>query len=150
MMDAVVVVVVLLLVDLVVAAGIKLGGTKQPSPAIAEKPSLTPMAIPLAQWRGASKMTRKATVSCSCQQCGKQWDLDSKVTKAIADEQGAGGRLQRAGLEMEQTGATMTPGASGRRIAAGNELHRANTFLGNLYALAACPRCQSVDVLVTK
>ncbi|PRY42057.1 hypothetical protein LY71_1184 [Geodermatophilus tzadiensis] len=51
---------------------------------------------------------------------------------------------------MEQAGAAFTLGASGRRIAAGNELHRANTFLSNLYTLAACPKCQGVDILMTK
>ncbi|MGY2005306.1 hypothetical protein [Blastococcus sp. SYSU DS1024] len=97
-----------------------------------------------------SKMTRNDTVSSRCRKCSRQWQLDSKVSNAIAKEQSAGGRMQRAGLKMEQTGASFTMGASGRRIAAGNELHRANEFLTNLYTLAACPDCKSVDVLLTK
>ncbi len=106
--------------------------------------------VPLKEWRGMGKMTRKDTVPCRCSKCSHRWQLDSAVSNSIANEQGVGGRMQRAGLKMEQTGASFTMGASGRRIAAGNELHRANEFLSNLYILAACPNCNSVDVLLTK
>jgi len=96
------------------------------------------------------KMTCKDTVSCCCRRCSHQWQLDAAVSNAVANEQGLGGRMQRTSLKMEQTGASFTIGASGRRIAAGNELHRANEFLANLYTLAACPNCKSVDILLTK
>lgn len=122
----------------------------QPAPAaVASKPPV-PTAVPLKEWRGVGRMTRKDTVSCSCGTCGSDWKLDSRVSNALANEQGMGGRLQRAGLGMEQTGAKLTPGASGRRMAAGNELHRANEFIANLHTLAACPSCNSVDILLTK
>jgi hypothetical protein len=51
---------------------------------------------------------------------------------------------------MEQFGATFTPFAAGRRIAAGNELNRLQQELSMTYRLCACPQCRSIDVLLSK
>lgn len=136
-----------LLVAIAAASQTDAKGASPAKPA-SQAPAQT--AFPLAQWRGMGKMTRNHAVFAACRRCGNQWRLDSKVSNTIAQEQGLGSRLQKTGLKLEQTGATFTLGASGRRIAAGNELDRANTALANLYSLAACPSCGSWDVLLSK
>lgn len=107
-------------------------------------------ALPLDQWKGMSRMTRAQTVPAFCKTCGHDWALDSTVSNTIAQELGLAGRLQRGGTAMEQFGATFTPGASGRRIAAGNERQRMDNELVMLFTLAACPSCRGTDILLAK
>lgn len=104
------------------------------------------VAIGMTEWRGMKRMTGRPVVPTRCEPCGHVWELESKIANTIASEQGFGGRLQRRGMRMEQLGASMTLGASGRRIAAGNELSRAEDKLVSLYLMAACPRCGSTKV----
>lgn len=107
-------------------------------------------AVKLTEWKGISRMTRADTVPAYCNACSHQWALDSAVANTIAQELGLAGRLQRRGLAMEQFGATFTPGASGRRIAAGNERQRMSQELTTLFKLAACPRCGGTDILLAR
>jgi hypothetical protein len=102
--------------------------------------------VPLGQWRGMRFMTRKPSVGAVCCSCGHEWSIASRVTNTLAQEQGLASRLVRGGTKLEQFGATFTPGASGRRIAAGNEAAHLDAELAGLLSRHACPRCRSVDV----
>ncbi|MCW2785008.1 MAG: hypothetical protein JWP74_1525 [Marmoricola sp.] len=102
--------------------------------------------IPLSEWRGVSRMTRSAQISCHCANCGNDWDLDGHIANTVADEQGLGQRLKRSGLRSEASGAAFTPFSSGRRIAAGLENQRLSTQLASALSLAACPVCASMNV----
>jgi hypothetical protein len=104
--------------------------------------------VPLLEWRGMKHMTRTPTVAAKCRTCGNEWLIESRVTNTLAQELGLGGRLSRRGTRMEQFGATFTLGASGRRIAAGNEAARQEEQLARLIAMHACRLCRSIDVVL--
>lgn len=104
--------------------------------------------VPLLDWRGMGRMTRRPSVPAYCRACSHEWMLEASVANTVAQEQGFAGRLQRRGTAMEQFGATFTVGASGRRIAAGNERERQQNELVDLYRMAACRRCGGTDVLL--
>ncbi|WP_415839394.1 hypothetical protein [Nocardioides zeicaulis] len=101
--------------------------------------------VPVARWRGLAYMTRAAEVRASCLRCGKEWNIEGKVANTIADTQNLGNRLIRGGTQTEQLGATFTPGASGRRIAAGLASERQQRELGAILRLALCPGCGQLD-----
>lgn len=122
--------------------------TVTPSPSSGEPWVHAARGVRLLDWRGMSRMTRRPTVEAHCNKCANTWSLDSTVANTIAQELGLGGRLQRRGTKLEQFGATFTAGASGRRIAAGNEAARQEAELVALFRLAACPACGGTDVLL--
>ena len=100
--------------------------------------------VPVSEWKGMRRMTRDPFIAAFCPECGNDWTLSSQVGNSLAQEQGLGGRLQRRGTAMEQFGASATPFASGRRIAAGNERARLNDTLSALYQAIACPHCGDI------
>lgn len=106
--------------------------------------------VPLREWRGTRLMTHSRNVAAQCTSCGHIYAVEGKVANTIADAQSVGNRLMRWGTRTERFGATFTLGASGRRIAAGNEAARQEAALGGVLALAACPRCSSQDVTLFK
>lgn len=106
--------------------------------------------VALSDWKGMKHMTRRDTVVARCQVCRDEWQLDSRYTNTLAQEQGLGGRMQRRGTKMEQFGATFSVGASGRRIAAGNEAARQEERLADLLLFHRCPGCGSLDVVLAK
>lgn len=101
--------------------------------------------VPLRQWRGLAYMTRASSVDAFCARCRQTWQLEGKMANTVAKAQGLGNRLVRGGTKMEQFGATFTAGASGRRIAAGNESQRQQSELAWALSLAMCPTCHQVD-----
>lgn len=104
--------------------------------------------VPLNQWRGLLYMTRREKVSVRCNKCGCAYEIDGAAANTIAEQQGLASKLIRWGTRTEQFGATFTLGASGRRIAAGNESTRQSAELSWALALASCTRCASHDVLL--
>lgn len=107
--------------------------------------------IPLTRWRGLAMMTKAPFVGAHCNKCGAGWTLEGRVANTIADQQNLANRMIRGGTKMEQFGATFTPGASGRRIAAGNESERHDQDLATVLAMAACPKCRTItDVYLIK
>ncbi len=111
-------------------------------------PTGTP--VPLKKWRGLSHMTRQSSVDSRCNSCHAVYVVEGAAANAVADQQGFGSRMMRWGTRTEQLGATFTIGASGRRIAAGNESERLNAGLAAAHSLVSCPRCSSTDVLLYK
>lgn len=107
-------------------------------------------AVPLLDWKGFKHMTRRPLVVACCRSCGNEWQIESKFTNTLAQELGLGGRLTRRGTRVEQFGATFTVGASGRRIAAGNEKERQEQALAQLMACHSCTTCGAIDILLAK
>lgn len=103
-------------------------------------------AVRLKDWRGLRFRTREDYVTAACWSCQHRYRIAGEVANTIADQQGAANRMIRWGTRTERLGAIFTPGASGRRIAAGNESARQQQFLSDVLSLAACPRCYSQDV----
>ena len=101
--------------------------------------------VPILQWRGLACMTRSESVTAYCSLCQYTWRLDGKVANSIAEAQGLANRLIRGGTKLEGFGATFTPGASGRRIAAGLESERHQRALGGILRLALCPSCRRLE-----
>ena len=106
--------------------------------------------IRLPDWKGMGVMTRETSVACRCLNCSARWAIEGALANTIASKQGLSARLIRSGTRLEQFGATFTPGAGNRRIAAGNEAERQQTELASLYRLAACVECGSISVALTK
>ncbi|MFK5634255.1 hypothetical protein [Ornithinimicrobium sp. LYQ103] len=102
--------------------------------------------IPVAQWRGLLCMTNRDTVSATCDNCQRAYEIAGPVANTVAQQQGVSSKLIRWGTQTEQLGATFTIGASGRRIAAGNEAERQKQQLAAARSLVACPRCGSESV----
>lgn len=111
----------------------------------APQPTASTHRVPLEKWRGVLMMTKAATVDAWCDRCDRRWVLEGKEANTIADAQGLSNRLIRGGTKLEQGGATFTAGASGRRIAAGNERERQERDLALVLSLAACPSCHQID-----
>lgn len=111
-------------------------------------PSLT--AIPLTKWRGLRFMTKADFVPAKCATCHHRYTIERDVANVVADQQGVANRMIRWGTRTEQLGATFTIGASGRRIAAGNESARQASLLRDVLSLASCPSCDSLDVVLYK
>jgi hypothetical protein len=107
--------------------------------------SAEPAWVPLQQWRGMAATTQAVSVQASCGRCNRAWRLEREAANRIAGAQNLGKRMKRTGTKLEQTGATFTLGASGRRIAAGLESERLQRDLASALALAACPSCGKVD-----
>jgi hypothetical protein len=106
--------------------------------------------VPIGDWRGMRLMTRRAFVDAQCRRCGHHYQLPAAVANTVAQEQGLANRMIRWGTRTEQVGATFTMGASGRRIAAGNESARQTAQYAAVLNLAACPRCSNSDVVFYK
>lgn len=114
----------------------------------AEEESIEPSSeyIPAAQWRGLLYMTKRDSVPARCHNCQGTYTIAGPVTNLLAQQQGVSSKLIRWGTQTEQLGATFTIGASGRRIAAGNEAERQNQELAAARSLVACPSCGSESV----
>lgn len=104
--------------------------------------------VHMSQWRGLIRMTQRDTVTARCNKCLRVYDLPGPVANTLASQQGLANRLVRWGTRTERLGATFTFGASGRRIAAGNEAARQDADLAATVFLVSCPRCGSEDVVL--
>ncbi len=120
------------------------------SPPLEKEPQPAGQKVALRQWRGLRYMTHSLNVNAQCNECGHTFAIPASVANTIADEQGLGNRLIRWGTRTERLGATFTMGASGRRIAAGNEAVRQEAGLSAVLSLATCKRCGSRDVSLFK
>lgn len=101
----------------------------------------------LRSWRGFVYMTKDPVIDAMCTRCDSEWEIEGKVANTIADSQNLANRMVRGGTKMEQFGATFTVGASGRRIAAGNESARQQQELTAVLSLASCPLRHGIDAV---
>jgi hypothetical protein len=122
------------------------------SPSAPPRPPRAPVGerVPVDRWRGMRFMTHSNAVDVQCKRCGHTYTIAGKVANTIAEQQGLANRLIRWGTRTERLGATFTLGASGRRIAAGNEAERQDMELSAVLGMAACPKCGSRDVVLYK
>jgi hypothetical protein len=98
----------------------------------------------LLDWKGGSFKKNPLEVEMACFACYHRWTVKGVHADALADAQGLGARLMRAGTKMERLGSGF--GSSARRIAAGNEAERQQRALGSIYARFLCPNCSGASV----